>query len=84
MFFLANILADDAPRIVQNNAIKPISMTCHDNQGFPPQMSSVPSSLFTAGKKFSLKSNQTKQANPYLAHLCGLALELYLWFICFT
>lgn len=37
---------------------------------FSPLMSSVPSSLFTAGKKFNLASNQTKQVKPCL---CGLA-----------
>lgn len=64
LFFLANMLADDAPRVVQNNAIKPISMTCHDNQSF-----------FTSDVKCALqlvycwyeiqsriKSNQTSEA----------------------
>jgi len=40
--------------VSQNNAIKPISMICYDNQGFPLVLN-IPSSLFTAGKKFNLK-----------------------------
>lgn len=32
--FVANILADNAPYVLHNNAIKPISMTCRDKKSF--------------------------------------------------
>lgn len=51
---------------------------------FSSLMSSVPSGLFMARKKFSLKSNQTRQVKPYPAHLCGLAPIPCLQVICFT
>lgn len=51
---------------------------------FPPVISSGPSSLFMVSNKFSFKSNQIRHVKPYLAHLCGLALVLYLQVICFT
>lgn len=68
LVFLANILADDAPRIVQNNAIKPISMTCHDNQGFfPPWCQVCPGAcLLLVRNSISHQIKQNKRSHVWL------------------
>lgn len=71
IFPFPKTLAGDAPLTVQNNAIKPNSMTCHDNQDlFPPDVKQA-LQLVYCSKKLNLTSNQTKQVEPYLAHLCS-------------